>query len=358
MKGNIMNNVSKLYASDDQRWHAVLERSPNAVGHFWFAVATTGVFCRPNCGARKPLRENVSFYDTIEQATKAGFRPCKRCKPDQVDRGQEAVAHVCRIIEESETSPTLNELAEAVSLSPYYLHRLFKSQIGMTPKAYANQNKGQKIRAHLKNPGTVTTAIYDAGFNASSRFYDQAEGLLGMNPSDFKRGGSGQDIVYGSCCCSLGVLLVAATTKGLCWISLADDESELVGELHKTFPNATLDQNESLERLLAGVLDLIDGSGSQSAPLPLDVRGTAFQYRVWQMLTEIPRGTTTTYKELATRLGNPRAFRAVARACATNPVAVVVPCHRVLRSDGNLAGYRWGLERKEKLLKKENKQCR
>ena len=353
-----MSPNSNLYQSEKNRWQAVCARDGRAVGYFWFAVATTGVFCRPNCGAKRALRVNVTFYDTIQAAITAGYRPCKRCRPDKTERSIQIVADVCRLIRESEEIPPLKQLAKAVAMSPFHLNRLFKAKTGMTPKAYATEIRGRQVRENLSKDGTVTSALYDAGFNASSRFYEQAKNLLGMSPSDYKNGGIDQKIIYGTCSCSLGVLLVAATEYGLCWISLGDGEQEVKQELHARFPNANLGQSTEFEALLTRVRDLVEGKISDSSTLPLDIIGTAFQYQVWQILMEIPPGETATYKDLAERLGKPGASRAVARACATNPVAVVIPCHRVIRGDGDLAGYRWGIERKRELLKLENKNSR
>jgi AraC family transcriptional regulator of adaptative response/methylated-DNA-[protein]-cysteine methyltransferase len=341
---------------DDPRWTAVIGRDTAFAGAFYYSVATTGVYCRPGCAARLPKRTNVQFHATREEAEAAGFRPCKRCKPDQdvsPDRHDEKVAQACRLIETADETPKLDDLAEAVGLSPYHFHRLFKAALGVTPKAYATAHRHKRIREGLGRSETVTEAIYDAGFNSNGRFYANSSEVLGMTPSDFRSGGAGQTIRYAIARSSLGPTLIAASETGVCAILFADDEDGLRGELRAMFPRAELRSGDNaFNGLTTKVLALVDNP-AQGFDLPLDVRGTAFQHRVWDALRRIPVGATASYAEIAARIGAPRAVRAVARACATNRIAVAIPCHRVVRSDGGLSGYRGGVERKRALLAKE-----
>src|SRR6266850_376293 len=311
-----------MYESDAERWAAVAGRDRRADGVFYYSVRTTGVYCRPSCAARLARRENVRFHATCGDAERAGFRPCKRCRPDGhgLDAARaEAVARACRLIETAEEVPSLAALADAAGLSRFHFHRVFKTTTGLTPKAFAAAHRARRVRDELSRSDTVTDAIYGAGYNSSGRFYATSLEVLGMTPTDFRAGGDGAAIRFAVGECSLGSILVAATDKGVCSILLGDD------------PEA-----------LALGLDL-----------PLDVRGTAFQQRVWQALREIPAGVTSTYTKIAGRIGAPRAVRAVARACASNALAVAIPCHRVVRHDGGLAGYRWGVKRKRLLLERE-----
>jgi AraC family transcriptional regulator of adaptative response/methylated-DNA-[protein]-cysteine methyltransferase len=347
---------AKRLADDEVLWEAVRRRDRQADGTFCYAVATTGVYCRPSCAARLPRREHVSFHATPEAAERAGFRPCKRCRPNepsQAERHAAAVAEACRLIETAEEPPALEALARAVGLSPFHFHRVFKAVTGVTPKAYAGAQRARRVRQGLERAETVTEAIYDAGYNASSRFYEQAQALLGMKPADYRDGGRDAEIRFAVGECTLGSILVAATAKGVCAIQLGDDPEALVRDLQERFPKARLiGADPAFEALVARVVGQVE-EPRRRAELPLDVRGTAFQQRVWQALRGIPAGRTASYAEIAARIGSAQAVRAVARACAANPVAVAIPCHRVIRTDGEAGGYRWGVERKRELLRRE-----
>lgn len=343
--------------TDDPRWAAVVNRDPNADGQFYYSVMTTGVYCRPSCAARPARPENVQFHATRYEAEQAGFRPCKRCKPDQpslVERHVATVAKVCRLIENSETLPSLGELAVHAGLSTYYFHRVFKAVTGLTPRAYAAAHRTMRIRNELKRSATVTNAIYDAGFNTSSRFYEKSNQLLGMTPSSYRAGGANTEIRFAIGECSLGSILVAESDRGICAISMGDDPDRLVRDLQDRFPQSNLIGGDSeFEQLVAKVVGFVEAP-SIGFDLPLDIRGTAFQQRVWQALRKIPAGTTVSYTEVAKRIGVPKSVRAVAQACAANTLAVAIPCHRVIRNDGGLSGYRWGVERKRTLLERES----
>lgn len=344
------------YASDDERWAAVVRRDRAAAGRFFYSVATTGVYCRPGCSARRPRRENVRFHATREEAARAGFRPCRRCRPDEpplAERRAEAVARACRLIETAGEAPNLDALAEAAGMSRYHFHRVFKGVTGVTPRAYAAARRAERMREALRAGGTVTAAIYEAGFGSGGRFYAEAADILGMAPASFRRGGAAETIRFAAGVCSLGSILVAATARGVCAILLGDDPDALVHELEERFPRAELVGGDpAFEALVARVVGFVEAP-ALGLDLPLDVRGTAFQRRVWQALRSIPAGETVSYRRLAERIGAPKAARAVARACAANALAVAVPCHRVVRADGALSGYRWGVERKRALLDRE-----
>lgn len=346
----------KSRAIDDRRWAAVLARDKSADGTFVLGVATTGIYCRPSCPARKPLRRNVRFFATSAEARADGFRACKRCAPDAAgnpDPNLAKVMEACRLIEKAESPLRLDELAKRAGMSPYHFHRVFKTATGVTPKAYADAHRQRRVRDALKGDSTVTEAIYASGFNSSGRFYAAAPGALGMKPSEFRTGAPNNEISYAAAPCLLGLVMVAATAKGVCSIMLADDERELMGELTRRFPKARLvPGNRDFAKLLARVIALIE-TPQKKAELPLDVRGTAFQHQVWMALRDIPAGTTITYAELARRIGKPNAVRAVGAACGANPVAVAIPCHRVVGKDGKLTGYRWGTARKSALLDRE-----
>jgi AraC family transcriptional regulator of adaptative response/methylated-DNA-[protein]-cysteine methyltransferase len=339
-------------------WAAVVARDASFAGQFYIAVKTTGVYCRPGCPARLPKRDNVRFFDTRDEAERAGFRPCKRCKPNQPSLDQvhaAKVAQACRLIEAADEAPKLDALAEIVGLSPYHFHRIFKQTVGVTPKAYAVAHRNKRVRAELPTSDTVTAAIYDAGFNSNGRFYANASEVLGMAPTDFREGGAGQDIRFAIAECWLGLVLIAASEKGVCAILFGDDPEELRRDLQDQFPRARLiGSDKSFEELTAKVIAFVEAPG-QGLDLPLDIRGTAFQHRVWDALRRIPVGSTASYAEIAEKIGASKAVRAVARACATNRIAVAIPCHRVVRSDGGLSGYRGGVERKRALLAKEAK---
>lgn len=346
----------QVRAGEDQRWQAILKRDKKADGSFFYSVKTTGVYCRPSCAARLARPENVAFHSSTEEARAAGFRPCKRCKPDDVslsERHKEAIAAVCRMIESAEEEPTLQELADSAGMSTYYFHRLFKAITGLTPKAYAQAHRAKRMRKELERGNSVTEAIFEAGFNSSSRFYEKANGVLGMTPTDFRKGGAKVEIRFAVAECSLGSILVAQSDRGICAILLGDEPDELARDMQDRFPNANFKGGDKeFEKLVAKVISFVETPGI-GLDLPLDVRGTAFQQRVWQALRKVPAGKTVSYSELAERIGAPKAVRAVAGACAANKIAVAIPCHRVVRNDGDISGYRWGVERKRTLLKRE-----
>ena len=341
---------------NDPRWRSVVARDPQPPLQFYYSVKTTGVYCRPSCAARLPKPENVQFHATCEDAEKAGFRPCKRCKPNQaspVEQHAEKIASACRLIESSETPPSLELLAEHVALSPYHFHRVFKATTGLTPKEYAAAHRGNLVRKALTKSDSVTHAIYDAGYNSNSRFYETSNDLLGMTPSSYRAGGAQTNIRFAIGECSLGSILVAQSDRGICAILLGDDPDSLARELQDQFPQANLIGGDpSFERIVAKVVGFVE-TPSLGLDLPLDVRGTAFQQRVWQSLRKIPAGSTASYTEIAKLIGCPKSVRAVAQACGANTLAVAIPCHRVVRNDGALSGYRWGVERKRALLAKE-----
>lgn len=340
----------------DPRWARVVARDPQADGRFCYAVRTTGVYCRPSCGSRTPRPENVRFFASAAAAERAGFRPCKRCRPDQpplAERQAALVAALCRQIEAADTPPSLAELARGAGMSAFHLHRLFKAVTGVTPRAYAAELRARKVRATLGGGGRITDAIYAAGYNSAGRFYQESAHLLGMPPGSFRDGGNRAVIRFAVGECSLGSILVAASERGVCAILLGDDPDALARDLQDRFPKAELiGADAAFEQLVATVVGFVEMPG-RGLDLPLDVRGTAFQQRVWQALREIPAGTTASYAEIAQRIGAPKAVRAVAGACAANALAVAIPCHRVVRSDGGLSGYRWGVERKRALLERE-----
>ncbi|MBO0752286.1 MAG: bifunctional DNA-binding transcriptional regulator/O6-methylguanine-DNA methyltransferase Ada [Bradyrhizobiaceae bacterium] len=341
----------------DTRWQAVLSRNAAADGSFVYAVKTTGVYCRPSCPSRAPKRGNVTFYDTAADAEAAGYRACRRCKPDGrslAEATADAVAKACRLIENAQAMPKLEELAASAGLSPFHFHRQFKAVTGLTPRAYGAAERAKRIRAELADgKSSVTSAIYGAGFGSNSRFYEKSDQVLGMTPSAFRQGGKDAEIRFAVGECSLGAILVALSGKGICAISLGNDPEVLVRELEDRFPNARLiGGDHDFEQLVARVVGFVD-EPRIGLDLPLDLRGSAFQERVWQALREVPAGETVSYAEIARRIGEPTAVRAVAQACAANKIAVAIPCHRVVRKDGALSGYRWGIERKRTLLEKE-----
>ena len=340
-------------------WQQLLHRDPAA--NFFYAVTTTGVFCRPACASRRPLRANVRFFQSIQQALAAGFRPCKRCNPaaESTNPASKIRAHIEANLDRA---VSLAELGKLVNLSPFTVQRLFKRDFGVSPLQYQRALRAGSFRSALKQGDTVTDAVYNAGYGSSSRAYDGA--ALGMTPSRFAQGGSGEQISYTTAHSAFGWLVVGATERGLCWLSLAATKSEAESTLRDEFPQATLRRDPALAKLVAAALEEVVGATnpskksatpqvSQVSQVSLDLRGTAFQLRVWQALRQIPRGQTRSYRQLAAELGNPKATRAVARACATNRVALLVPCHRVVGTSGALTGYRWGIERKRKLLEAE-----
>jgi AraC family transcriptional regulator of adaptative response/methylated-DNA-[protein]-cysteine methyltransferase len=343
-----------VFSIDDDRWAAVLARDRRADRLFYYSVETTGVYCRPVCGARRPNRENVRFHESAGAAEKAGYRPCKRCRPREADRSATLVADACRLIAEAESPPSLSDLAARAKLSPFHFHRLFKAATGVTPKAYADAARADRVRRALTETPTVTAAIYESGFNSSGRFYEASAGILGMTPTRFRAGGAHETLCFGVGQCSLGAILVAASDKGVASVELGDDPQALISMLKNRFPRARLIEGDSvLQVRMAEIIRGVD-LPTPSLDLPLDVRGTAFQRRVWQALRAIPPGKTASYAEIAAGIGAPSSSRAVARACAANPVAVAIPCHRVVRKDGGLAGYRWGVDRKRALLDRES----
>jgi AraC family transcriptional regulator, regulatory protein of adaptative response / methylated-DNA-[protein]-cysteine methyltransferase len=353
-----MASANKAFSNDESRWQAVTNRDPAADSAFVYSVRTTGVYCRPACASRLPKRENVQFHATWREAEAAGFRACKRCKPARegeglAERQAAAVARACRLIEESEEMPSLDDLASSVGMSSYHFHRVFKAHTGLTPRKYAVGHRSRRVRDELTERGTVTEAIYGAGFSSSSRFYESSSEVLGMTPTMFRAGGSGTSIRFAVGESWLGPILVAASDKGVCAILLGDDPDALARQLQDSFPNAEIIGGDAdFERLVATVVGFVENP-SIGLDLPLDIRGTAFQQRVWEALRRIPFGSTASYAEIAQRIGEPQAVRAVAQACGANSLAVAIPCHRVIRTDGDLSGYRWGVKRKEQLLRRE-----
>ena len=350
-----------VFATDAERWDVVQRREAIADGDFVYGVASTGVYCRPGCHSRLPRRENVRFFDSWEDAEEAGFRACKRCQPREEQRPSsdvEAVIRACRLIESAEGALPLRDLGQAVGLSPAYLRRVFKEALKITPKQYAVEQRLGRVRDRLQTAATVTDAIYEAGYGSSSRFYENVSAMLGMAPTEYRQGGRGLRIRRAAAPCSLGWVLLAATERGVCAVDFADSPEELEQRLREQFPQAELVEGDTeFEAWVTDLLCLIDEPTTR-VDLPLDIRGTAFQRRVWLALREIPPGSTATYSEVAGRIGLPKGARAVAGACAANRIAVAIPCHRVIRKNGGLGGYRWGLERKERLLARESGQAK
>ena len=344
-------------AADDPRWALIVARDKTADGQLWYSVSTTGVYCRPSCPSRTANPKNVQLHDTLEGAKATGFRPCKRCNPDgpSIDcENAGLVAKACRIIEESEEEPSLENLAKAVGRSPSYFHRIFKAAAGVTPKDYAVAHRAKRVRQGLASGNSVTETIYDAGFNSSGRFYEKSTDMLGMTPSQYRAGGADEEIRFAIGQATLGAILVASSKKGVAAILMGDDPEGLVRNLQDRFPRAHLiGADREYEALVALVVAFVE-KPEIGLDLPLDVRGTAFQQRVWRALREIPVGQTASYGDIARRIGSPKAVRAVAGACAENKLAVAIPCHRVVRMDGSLSGYAWGVERKRFLLDREN----
>jgi len=340
----------------DPRWAAIIARDAKADTLFVYGVKTTGVYCRPSSASRLPRPQNIEFFDTPEQAEAAGYRPSKRASGDQTQLAAhhaQLVAAACRYIEQAETPPSLDEIAGLVGLSAFHFHRVFKAITGLTPKGYVSALRARKMRDGLMGEHSVTAALYDAGFNSNSRFYESADQLLGMTPTDYRAGGTNSEIRFAVGQCSLGAILVAQSQRGVCAILLGDDPDKLVRDLQDQFPQAQLvGADRNFEQLIAHVVGFIEAP-ALGLDLPLDLRGTAFQERVWRALREIPLGSTASYAQIAERIGAPKSFRAVAQACGANSLAVAIPCHRVVRSNGELSGYRWGVERKRQLLERE-----
>ena len=337
-------------------WEAVLARDASHDGEFFFAVSSTGVYCRPSCAAKRPRRENVTFFRRLEEAEKAGYRACLRCRPKVAGRSPqtETVRQICRFIEQHLDEPvTLERLGEEFGQSPFHLQRTFKKALGITPKAYADSCRMGLLKRNLQAGRTVTNALYDAGYSSSSRLYERTASQLGMTPDKYRRGAVAATIRYTCTESPLGRMLVAATEKGICAIQFGDTDDELVEGLKREFPFAVRKRDdESMRSWTSTLLNQIAGH-KPNRSLPLDIQATAFQKRVWTHLQSLPFGTTQSYGEVAKAIGQPSAARAVARACATNRIAIAIPCHRVVREDGDLAGYRWGVERKKTLLQME-----
>lgn len=340
---------------DDDRCWAVLERRAAPETAFVYAVRTTGIYCRPGCPSRRPKRQNVLFFRTAEAAGGAGFRPCKRCRPEAKAGSRHAgsVARACRRIETEETEPTLAKLAAEAELSPYHFQRVFKAHVGLSPKQFAKAVRSRRLKETLESGARVTDAIYEAGYGGPSRAYEAAERGMGMTPTRWRDGGAGESIWHAVADCSLGRVIVAGTRRGICAIEFGEVDDRLVAGLRKRFPKASLaPADPEFEGWLETVLAFIE-TPERGLDLPLDIQGTAFQERVWSALRRIPPGTTVSYAELAATIGQPSAARAVARACASNPIAVAIPCHRAIRADGGLSGYRWGASRKRAILAQE-----
>jgi AraC family transcriptional regulator of adaptative response/methylated-DNA-[protein]-cysteine methyltransferase len=357
----VQQMISQQILLDGQScWEAVQTRDVRYNGLVYYGVRSTGIYCRPSCPSRRPRREQVEFFLSYDAAEQAGFRPCRRCQPHQalnVDSQVELVTRACRLIE---TNPgetlTLNELGRQLSIFPYHLHHMFKAVTGVTPHQYAAAHRVKEFKSKIKGGSDLVTAMVEAGYGSNSLLYENVAGQLGMTPASYRRGGSGMQINYTIVDSSLGRLLVAATARGICSVNFADDNDRLTALLRSEYPAAEIQQEDVLlKKWVNSILDYLDGS-QPHLDLPLDVQATAFQLRVWEELRRIPYGETRTYSQVAQAIGNPQAVRAVGHACATNPAALVTPCHRVVRSDGGLGGYRWGLERKQALLAKEQSQ--
>ena len=352
-----IDNKRAAQTLGDPRWAALVARDPGADGAFVYSVRTTGVYCRPGCPARLANPENVDFHASAAEAERAGFRPCRRCRPDLRPKAEQAqkVAELCRFIEAAEQPLSLDELARQAGWSPGHLQRTFRAITGLTPRAYAAEQRARRVRDGLTHGHSVTRAFLDAGYSSSGRFYAEADGLLGMPPARYRAGGAGSEIRFAVGQCSLGAVLVAESQRGVCAILLGDDPEALLRELQERFPRANLIGGDAaFEQRIAQVVGFVEAP-RLGLELPLDIRGTAFQRRVWEVLRQIPPGETLSYTEVARRIGAPKAVRAVAQACGANALAVAIPCHRVVRNDGGLSGYRWGVERKRALLERESR---
>ncbi len=347
------------YNSDETRWKAVSENNTSADGAFYYAVITTGIYCRPSCRSKLPNRSNVEYFTTRGEAEAAGYRACKRCRPTTVSKTEETeqkIIQACRLIEESNSSITLNELAAQVNLSPYHFHRLFKKIVGITPKQYASRHQSQRFQKNLTTSPSITDAIYSAGYRSSGSAYDKKRDQLAMTPKVYRKGADGVTISYGLAQCFLGWVIVAATHRGICAIEFGDDSSTLPEQVQARFPHAKLSKADiGFKTLIQEVVNFIE-SPEDTFQVPLDIQGTAFQQQVWEALRQIKPGETMSYTDVAKRIGKPNAVRAVASACASNKLAVVIPCHRVISKTGKKGGYRWGSERKTRLLESEQEQ--
>ncbi len=346
---------------EEQFWRAVQDRTRTADGAFVYAVRTTQIYCRPSCPSRKPLRSNVEFFSLPEAAEQAGYRACLRCRPRDLPAGDPAIERVrraCAVIEtaleqDEDGAPALGDLAGRVGTSPFHLQRLFKRHLGISPREYADARRLDRVKRMLRRGDGVAGALYEAGYGSASRLYERSDAQLGMTPATYKKGGKGASIAYTIAASPLGRLLVGVTDRGVCAVSLGDNDAVLAEGLRAEYPAASIARADArLMPIVAAILAHLSGA-EPALDLPLDLRATGFQWRVWQELRRIPRGETASYRAIATAIGQPKAVRAVANACANNRVAVVIPCHRAVRQDGALGGYRWGVERKEKLLAAE-----
>ena len=335
------------------QWQQVVARDARQDGRFVFAVRTTGIYCRPSCPSRRPRRESVEFFAGPSEAERAGYRACLRCKPTQISSQALYVTRARQLLDRADGVMTMAQLSKRVGLSPFHLQRLFKRATGLSPREYQSARRLQHVKTGLRRGKGVTTALYDAGFGSPSRLYEKAPEQLGMTPGEYRRGGAGANITFAIAPTPLGQLLIAATERGLCAVRFGDNTADLERDLRKEFHAAGLHRDDAAMRpYVEPLLTAVRGENT-TVDLPLDVRATAFQTKVWEKLRQIPRGETRSYGEVARAIGEPSAVRAVARACASNPVALAVPCHRVVRADGDLAGYRWGIERKKALLERE-----
>lgn len=344
------------FITGDAKWDAVVHNNSNADGTFYYAVMTTGVYCRPSCSSRLPNRANVEYFTSCKEAEIAGYRACKRCTPSAKSKAleiEQKIIRACRIVENSETHLKLDELAARVDLSSYHFHRLFKKIVGITPKQYATRHQSQRFEKSLKTSPSITDAIYSAGYGSSGSAYDKTQDQIAMKPKDYQKGGLGVTIIYGLAHCFLGWVIVAATDRGICAVEFGDDPEILPDQVQSRFPNAQLQKADiSFDNLIKEVVHFIN-TPEDRFQLPLDIQGTSFQQRVWTILRKIKPGKTLSYSDVANQLGNPKAVRAVASACAANKLAVVIPCHRVVSKNGGVSGYRWGIERKKILLESE-----
>lgn len=349
------NNCPEIEA--DPRWLDVKNKNAAADGTFVFAVKTTGIYCRPSCPAKTPKSQHIEFFESCENAERAQYRACKRCNPNGESikaKNTRLITEACRIIEKQIGDITLSELADEIGMSPYFFHRQFKQVTGITPKQYSKAVRMKHMQKELVKPDdTITNAIYNSGFNSDSRFYAATDDALGMTPTHFRKGGIDTQIQFAIAECSLGSVLVARSPKGICTITFGDDPEILLNNLQDQFPKAELiGCDADFEQIVAKVIGLIERPNTPF-DLPLDIRGTTFQQRVWQMLLTIPAGTTVSYTQLAEMIGSPKSVRAVANACGQNVIAVAIPCHRVVKLDGDISGYRWGIDRKRALLARE-----
>lgn len=354
---SLMRNVAPLRKlTDSTRWRAVVAHDRRADDLFVYAVSSTGIYCRPSCPSRRPMRDRVRFFDTPEQAEQAGYRPCRRCQPSArkaESAWADKIRRACAYLADVDGHPSLAALARRIGGSPYHLQRNFKRIVGVTPREYAEACRLRTVKRRLREGHAVTSAVFDAGYGSSSRFYERAAPRLGMSPSAYRRGGDGLSLRFTIVDSPLGRLLVAATARGVCSVALADSDAELERALSLEYPAATIAKDDgSLGRWAQAIVARVKGRASEPQ-LPIDVRATAFQWQVWNALAAIPYGETRSYAEVAAAIGRPTAARAVARACATNPVAIVIPCHRVVPSAGGFGGYRWGVVRKKQLLVRE-----